>query len=171
MTTSTDLQTLHDQIADRLAAAVTTRRGAWRTPVLSTIDADGAPNARTVVIRAIHPDTRSLEIFTDNRSAKIGEIAAEPRTSLTFWDPVDAEQLRLTGTCAAVADHNLVAQRWDSIGPRGHALYGEPGRQNFVVLKLQWTVWDWLWIGDIVHRRARFDWSTDGQYSARWIEP
>ena len=170
MTPAADLETLRSHIADRLVAAARTRRGAWRTPVLSTLDLRGGPSARTIVMRSVDPAARRLEIFTDARSAKIDQVAADPRVTLTFWDPIDAEQLRVDGTATLVADSAVVEARWQSIGPRGHSVYGESGRDVFRVLTVDWTAWDWLWIGDIAHRRARFDWHPNGGVDASWLD-
>lgn len=172
-----DLSTIERHVAERLAAAADSRRGAWRVPVLSTVTADGGPTARTVVVRSIDIGQRRLEIFTDTRSAKVGEIAVAPRVALTFWDPDAAEQLRMSGTAATVEDTDLVDARWAAIGPRGRGLYRtspEPvddGRSRFTVLHVTWTAWDWLWIGDVTHRRAHLTWSSRGDVSAHWVDP
>ena len=164
-----DLDALAVRIADRLRRAAETRRGAWRTPVLATVS-DNGPSARVVVVRAVAAERCRLEIFTDARAAKVAEIAAEPRAALTFWDPEAAEQLRMSGHALAVADPARLAARWQAIGPAGRALYADdPAR--FVVLDLRWDAWDWLWIGDAPHRRARFTWSADGRREAAWAAP
>ncbi|WPZ32809.1 pyridoxamine 5'-phosphate oxidase family protein [Thalassobaculum sp. OXR-137] len=164
-----DLEALAAHIAARLTAAAETRRGAWRTPVLATSTPHG-PSARVVVVRSVEAARRRLEIYTDARSAKPGEIAADPRVALTFWDDAAAEQLRMTGSAGAVEDAGAVAARWRAIGPSGQALYGgDPER--LVVLEMRWDAWDWLWIGAEPHRRARFTWAPDGTHRADWVDP
>ena len=164
-----DLGALAVRIAGRLAEAAERRHGAWRTPVLATATPQG-PSARVIVLRALNADTRRLELFTDARSAKVGEIAADPRVALTFWDPETSEQLRMAGQAEAVADSERVADRWAAIGPAGHALYDGDTRR-FVVLDVVWNRWDWLWIGADPHRRARFVWTPKGRRDAAWIAP
>jgi pyridoxine/pyridoxamine 5'-phosphate oxidase len=170
-----DLAVLEHHVVERLSQAVMSRRGAWRTPVLATIATDGAPTARTVVIRRLDPEARLMEIFTDARSAKIAQIAAEPRVALTFWDPDAAEQLRVVGRAHRVEDASLVDARWEAIGPRGQEIYAESsagtGRDRLMVLHVVWQEWDWLWIGDITHRRARLHWTAEGTVQAAWIDP
>jgi general stress protein 26 len=164
-----DLDTLADRIVRRLVDAADRRQGAWRTPVLSTLTPDG-PTARVIVVRSLDADACALEIFTDARSAKVVEIAADPRVALTFWDPQASEQLRMTGEARAVTDPAEIADRWQAIGATGQALYdGDPGR--FVVLEVVWTAWDWLWIGAEPHRRATFTWASEGGRDAAWTAP
>lgn len=161
-----DLDTLAAHVANRLKAAAETRQGPWRTPVLATAAPDG-PSARVVVLRTIDPAARRLEIFTDARSAKVAEIAAESRVALTFWDADAAEQLRMAGQARSVIDPVLMERRWQAIGPAGRALYGGDAAR-FVVLEMRWVAWDWLWVGGDPHRRARFCWGPDGAQGAAW---
>ncbi|MEQ8586259.1 MAG: pyridoxamine 5'-phosphate oxidase family protein [Thalassobaculaceae bacterium] len=163
-----DLEALAAHVGDRLATAVDTREGPWRTPVLATLGADG-PSARVVVARSIDLRPRRLEIFTDRRSAKVGEIEAAPRVSLAFWDPAAQQQLRMAAVARSSEDQELVGARWDAIGPAGHALY-DGDRDRFVVIEAVWTEWDWLWIGGTPHRRARFSWLR-GIPEGSWIAP
>lgn len=178
MTPHDDLDKVAEAMMGRLVEAAHGRRGAWRLPILATVTADGAPSARTVVLRAVDPVARVLEIFTDTRSAKHAEIAAEPRVALTFWDPETAQQLRMAGRVAMLADPREVDTRWQAIGPAGWALYrpdltgdGPGERDNFSVLQVTWSVWDWLWIDADRHHRARFVWGEDGRREATWIAP
>lgn len=170
-----DLDALVAHITGRLVDAADSRRGPWRTPVLATVATNGAPAARTVVIRSVDPQARRVEIFTDRRSAKVAEIAADPRAALTFWDETAGEQLRIDASIRQVEDDDLKTARWEAIGPAGRALYGDgPGAPNpelFVVLESVWSAWDWLWIGGTPHRRARFVWSGSEADDAAWIDP
>ncbi len=50
--------------------------------VLATIDPDGAPSARTVLLRGIHPD--GFEFFTDYGSRKGRALLSNPGASLVF---------------------------------------------------------------------------------------
>lgn len=166
---------LSAHILQRLTRSAQERAGAWRTPVLSTVACDGAPAARTVVVRAVDTPARRLEIFTDSGSAKVAEILSDPRVALTFWDADAQEQLRLTGTAQRVTDTARVDARWHAIGPAGHALYGDgpatDRRARFAVLDVTWQTWDWLWIGGVPHRRARFTWSGTHDPESAWIDP
>lgn len=77
-----------------LAADPLTQFGTWFTDavgaalpepnamVLTTVDADGRPSARTVLLKGYGPE--GFRFFTNHRSRKAQAIAADPRVSLLF---------------------------------------------------------------------------------------
>lgn len=69
--------------------------------VLATADADGVPDARTVLLKAY--DSRGFVIYTNYGSAKGRQVAENPRAALVFpWHPLD-RQVRVTGTVERVS--------------------------------------------------------------------
>jgi pyridoxamine 5'-phosphate oxidase len=63
--------------------------------VLATSGADGAPTARTVLLKGYGDD--GVRFFTNLGSAKAADLAADPRCALVFpWHDV-ARQVRVTG--------------------------------------------------------------------------
>jgi pyridoxamine 5'-phosphate oxidase len=66
------------------------------TPMtLATVDPDGTPSARIVLLRGI--DGRGLRFFTNYDSAKGRALAAEPTCALVLHWPVLERQVRVTG--------------------------------------------------------------------------
>jgi pyridoxamine 5'-phosphate oxidase len=67
---------------------------------LATSSPDGAPSARVVLLRGL--DERGFSFFTDRRSRKGRELAANPRAALVFhwWDL--GRQVRVEGTVEEV---------------------------------------------------------------------
>ena len=62
---------------------------------LSTIDRDGIPRARVVLMKAVHPE--GVVFFTNYESQKGRDLAHEPRCSaLFFWDSL-ARQIHIVG--------------------------------------------------------------------------
>jgi len=62
---------------------------------LATVDADGLPNARMVLLKDI--DARGLSFFTNFESAKGRELAANPKAALVFhWKSI-RRQVRFRG--------------------------------------------------------------------------
>lgn len=62
---------------------------------LATATPDGAPSARMVLLRGL--DDRGLVFYTNHRSAKGRELAANPRAALVFYWPSLGRQIRVTG--------------------------------------------------------------------------
>ncbi len=71
---------------------------------LSTVDDDGLPNTRIVLLKAIETD--SFVFFTNYESAKGREIAATGKASFVlFWKSL-ARQIRARGAIAKVSDED-----------------------------------------------------------------
>ncbi|MGM0563555.1 MAG: pyridoxamine 5'-phosphate oxidase [Pseudomonadota bacterium] len=57
---------------------------------LATVDADGQPSSRVVLLKGI--DQKGLTFFTDYESDKGRDMAANPKVSVTFfWQPFDRQ--------------------------------------------------------------------------------
>src|SRR6478752_5688004 len=68
--------------------------------ILATVDADGRPSARTVLLKAF--DERGFVVYTNYESAKARDIAANPNVALVFpWHPLD-RQVRVAGRAEKV---------------------------------------------------------------------
>lgn len=69
---------------------------------LSTLGADGAPDARMVLLKGHGAD--GLRFFTNLESAKAAEIAADPRAALTIYWREHDRQVRARGELERLAD-------------------------------------------------------------------
>lgn len=193
-TPPTDLDALVADVLERLAAAATDPAAPWRTPMLATVTAVGAPTLRTVVLRSVEPMQRMVRINTDRRSAKAGQIARNPAVELCFWDPAARQQLRIAGRAVVDAVGPTANAAWSALPPDGHAIYrggpapGTPtpgptpldhaptepdggNRDAFAVVTVSWQSWDWVWLGVEAHRRARLRWHADGRHEGDWTVP
>ena len=94
----------------RLARGVKDRRSGFHTPVLATIGPDGAPQARTLVLRAVDPQTRQLRFHTDWRSHKALAVAQNPRVAVHAYCVTAKIQLRLTGRAIHHAPNTQIAR-------------------------------------------------------------
>jgi len=74
------------------------REGEPMRMTLSTIDADGFPRARTVLLSEF--DGERFFFHTDARSHKVADLAADPRVALTILWPDSSRQLVVQGTAA-----------------------------------------------------------------------
>ena len=184
-----------------LEEGVIKRKSPMHLPVIATVDPQGTPRARTVVLRRVDRAVRLISFNTDWRSAKVEEINAQPVASALFYDPEQKTQLRTQGQ-AVVHHHNHVteaawAQATDlakrcyscapgpgtsSEGPTAglpSALIHQPfdaadvagGYENFAVVEVKISQLDWLYLTVDGNRAARFIWSPDGEMSATWLIP
>jgi pyridoxamine 5'-phosphate oxidase len=95
-------------LADWYAAAVADDRVADAAAmVLATVDADGHPNARTVLLKGL--DARGAEFYTNLGSTKAIELAASGWASLLLlWHPM-YRQVRLRGPVERVSREESAA--------------------------------------------------------------
>ena len=71
--------------------------------VLSTVDPDGRPSGRYVLLKAV--DERGFVFYTNFDSRKARALATHPFASLTFYWPPDT-QIRIEGRVERVADED-----------------------------------------------------------------
>lgn len=97
---------------------------------LATVDAEGVPDARVVLLKGLSP-AEGFCFYTNKRSAKAGEIALSPRAALVFyWDALD-RSVRVRGPVRELdpaANDAYFAQR-----PRGSQLGAWVSPQSTVI--------------------------------------
>ena len=164
---------IRKRIWTELGRATQDRHHAWRTPALATIGQDGIPNARTVVLRETDTSLAQLRFFTDGRSLKVAELAAQPCALVVFWSKRLSWQLRVRVVISTHVTGPVVETVWDRV--RQSAAAGDylsacaPGtalvapkpanllnEHHLVVMTAQVQDIDWLELGKGGHRRARF---------------
>jgi len=82
---------------------------------LATVDADGLPNVRMVLLKGIHEG--SFVFYTNLESAKGNELAANPQAALCFHWKSLRRQVRLRGKITRVSDED--ANEYFASRPRG----------------------------------------------------
>ncbi|MBA4265345.1 MAG: hypothetical protein C0453_09700 [Comamonadaceae bacterium] len=167
--------TLLRQIWQTLDRATREYGHAWRTPVLATVDAGQAPQARTVVLRSADAQRGELRVFTDARSPKVGELRSQSRAVLVFWCPVLNWQLRAivevsvldaggdveaawarVSTSAAAHDYLAAAAPGQLLNDAGNDEEAH-GAHHLAILVARVHGLDWLELGrDGEHQRCRF---------------
>jgi pyridoxamine 5'-phosphate oxidase len=181
-----------------LVSAANDRKSPIHTGILATA-AEQIPQLRTVVLRRVISQSRTLICHTDVRSQKFSEIEKNANVAWMFYDTLSRIQFRLSGfavlhTGDAVADEHwskttLQSRRiYLSLAPalplneassglpeavRGQnpsELQSELGRENFAVIATTVEKIDWLWLNATGHLRAQFHWQ-DNHLSAKWVAP
>ncbi len=74
---------------------------------LATATADGAPSARIVLLKGV--DSHGFVFYTDYRSRKGAELAANPRAALVFHWPEIERQVRVAGTVSRLSREESAA--------------------------------------------------------------
>lgn len=168
-----------------LVACVHDKQHAWRMPVLATTDGEFG-DGRIVVLREVAPEQKRLLIYTDQRSAKVGQLAAHPLGTLVMWSPSLGWQLRCRVALSLDTTGLSVASRWAQIKlspaaldylsplPPGTELAEPAAAQppdtqslgHFAVMDAQIQSVDWLELHPNGQRRAIF-----GHNGARWVQP
>jgi len=154
------------------------RHHEWRTPVLATQGIDGrGPQARTVVLRHADAQFWSLRVYTDARSPKCSELAAQPLAQLTFWSKRLNWQLRVAAMATVEFEGKQVETAWErvkqspaaadylsayppgqiqhSIRPEVEHFGSAPREHHLAILNFKVSSIDWLALSKDGHRRAR----------------
>ena len=121
-----------DPVAQFLAWFDDARRAELREPnamTLATATTDGAPSARIVLLKGV--DERGFVFYTDYRSRKGSELAANPRAALVFhWMELE-RQVRVTGTVERVSRAD--SERYFASRPLGSRIGAWTSHQSQVI--------------------------------------
>jgi hypothetical protein len=176
------LPAVEDAVWRELGHAVHSKGHAWRVAVLATL-AGGSADARSVVLRDLDLQSRTLLIYTDSRSPKAQQAQAHPQGMLVLWSQALGWQLRLSVALTLETSGLRVSSRWAQLKltpaaqdylsplPPGSALGAAPApertsRDHFAVIAARVEAVDWLELHPLGHRRARFD-----AAGAAWVTP
>ncbi len=96
---------------------------------LATIGADGAPDARIVLLKGV--DARGFTFFTDYRSQKGRDLAARPAAALVFlWQELE-RQVRIRGSVVRLPSEESAA--YYNSRPRGSRIGAWASEQSSVI--------------------------------------
>ena len=159
-------------------------QGATRVVVLATVNPNGEPLARSVVLRRAVPAQSRLEFHTDVDSQKVTDLRHTPKAQIHVWDPTGLVQLRLDVEVALRQD-DYTSEQWKKVPgpsqiaygkapPTGRAIAGPfeykntAVRENFIVADCLVRKIDYLCL-DGPHFRAVFQ-AKDG-WKGVWRSP
>ncbi|WP_439546258.1 pyridoxamine 5'-phosphate oxidase family protein [Sandarakinorhabdus sp.] len=195
---SEDLPTILADAWRLLVRGGADRRSPLHTPAVASVDADGLPQARVMVLRKADAATATLRFHTDARSPKVAELDGRP-VSVLAYHAGENIQLRIAGTARIGRDDAEVDGIWNQSTTFARRCYmaeqapgtplpgpasglpewieGQqptidqiaPARPNFAVLWVQVTAIDWLHLANSGHRRAVFR-RADG-WRGMWVAP
>jgi pyridoxine/pyridoxamine 5'-phosphate oxidase len=174
------------------------RRSPIHTPVVASVSATGAPDARVMVLRAADRATATLRFHTDARSPKCADLDGRA-VSVLGYHPGEAVQMRVAGTARVVRQGPDVDHIWATSTPFARRCYlveaapGSPlaapasglpawvegrkpeveelvpARANFALVMIDVGEIDWLHLAQAGHRRAVF--RADNGWQGQWVVP
>ena len=93
---------------------------------LASVDAEGAPSARVVLLRGL--DARGLVFFTSYFSRKGRDFEKNPRVAAVFYWPELSRQARVEGVVSTLSEDESDA--YFAARPRGHQLSAWASEQS-----------------------------------------
>ncbi len=159
---------------------------------LATVAADGTPRVRTLVFRG-WGGAAALDLLTDGRSAKAGELRQQPAVELCWLLPRARCQFRLRGALLPLPAADAAreeARHWQALTPEGRALWGWPAPgmpfdaaapfpaalpedapqpPAFLLLRISLEQVELLELGAQPHRRRR--WRAASDWGEEWLNP
>jgi pyridoxine/pyridoxamine 5'-phosphate oxidase len=174
-----------------LARGAVDAKHAFKLCSIATVNADGLPDTRTVVLRGCDISAKELSFHTDIRSRKIADIKKQPEVCLLFWHPIQSLQLRIFGKAQVHHLDGKTEEKIASLPPQQIALYGfasKPGSmmeqgcqhafdetlvvQNFAWVRVHVHTIDALHLGrDRVHTRVQFSYQNGVLSSTNYLKP
>jgi len=196
MTTRPPLPAFYDDLDASLEMAwqlwgrgTVDRHSAFHAPVVTSVDASGSPQARTMILRAVDRHARTMRFHTDVRSAKINQWQRRSRVCILGYDASKKIQLRVTGHVTLHTSDAIANDAWKNSRPESHVAYSvkiapgsvvdtpcgapqpnEAGRENFVVVVINIDSLEWIYLSAEGNRRALFSWKDD-LLKSQWLQP
>ncbi len=165
------------------------RHSAFHAPVVTSVDAIGNPQARTMILRATDKSARTMRFHTDVRSAKINQWHLKPRVCILGYDASKKIQLRVNGQVTLHTNDAIANDAWNNSRPESHVAYSvkiapgravdkpssvpqptDAGRENFAVVIVNIDSLEWIYLSAEGNRRALFSWE-NGLLKSQWLQP
>lgn len=182
----------YNRVWQELAVAVKNRRHGFRAFTLATVDAQGFPQARTMVLRGANPESRTIRFHCDARSPKTSELRENPAACAVFYGTDEKLQVRAYGAVTIHRNDSVSEEAWSEMQPMSRDAYRTPfapgsrrveedrdreslpppdAYKNLVVCNLTVSRLEWLSLSSEGHERVRHDLASDGGLSSHWIHP
>ncbi|TNE42572.1 MAG: hypothetical protein EP347_00755 [Alphaproteobacteria bacterium] len=191
----TDLTRALEVATDNLAEATSIAGHPMKFMSAATHNSGGFPQTRLLTIRAFDPEQRCLSFFSDLRTPKIAQLAAQPQMQLLAYDPDVRIQLRLDGLVTVIDHPEPLRAAWERVplaSRRNYISDPAPGFRisdptsphpesdegafdNFTILEVTLVRLDWLYLHIQGNRRAEFIWRSHAPFDKpdeqHWLVP
>jgi pyridoxamine 5'-phosphate oxidase len=190
------LNTIHEEIWDYLENGIKDTSSSFHFPIVSSIDANGNPSTRTVVLRRVNKKNKIISFNTDIRSNKWIEIKHNKNVSVHIYDFSKKTQIRIKGTANLNYENEKWLTAWNSTPNMSRECYASPYppsiviknpedidkniktikheeldkyKENFGTIDIHIKSIDWLYLLYSGHRRAQFTYKQN--INMVWIAP
>lgn len=126
------LDSLFTNVWRDLVRASNDAKHSFRYPALATFQEGKVLSQRTVVLRKVQSENKSLLLYSDYRTQKISDLKINPVASLLFYNPKKKNQLRISCRIKIHNQDEESERRWDKIGyeqKRDYASIEAPGTE------------------------------------------
>lgn len=174
---------------DLLVGGKKDRNSPLHTLAVGSIDLQGLPSQRIMVLRSVDVGKRLLRFNSDRRAAKISQLTNNADISILGYHPEAKIQLRIAGKTTIRTEGSEFETAWERASPYGKRCYlADPGpgqmvdkpssgllpeiegmkpteeqlvpaKQNFAILQVEVVRLEWLYLAHTGHRRAEFNWN------------
>ena len=191
----TERKEILDKIWDELTLGLSSGKHPFHIFSVSTIK-NNKPDSRTVVLRAVEKENKSISFHTDLRSKKVLQIKESENICALFYDKDSKIQLRIYGSASKETDSLLIKEKWNSskemsklcylnkippgevINESKDYLYGkeelnniELGIKNFSIINIKISQIDWLSLNHEGHQRMIINYTSNNKIEFDWVAP
>ena len=191
----TERKEILDKIWDELTLGLNSGKHPFHIFSVSTVK-NNKPDSRTVVLRAVEKENKSISFHTDLRSKKVLQIKESENICALFYDKDTKIQLRIYGSASKETDSLLIKEKWNSskemsklcylnkispgevINESKDYLYGkeelnniELGIKNFSIINIKISKIDWLSLNHEGHQRMLINYTSNNKIEFDWVAP
>ena len=191
----TERKEILDKIWDELTLGLNSGKHPFHIFSVSTVK-NNKPDSRTVVLRAVEKENKSISFHTDLRSKKVLQIKESENICALFYDKDSKIQLRIYGSASKESDSLLIKEKWNSskemsklcylnkippsevINESKDYLYGkeelnniELGIKNFSIINIKISQIDWLSLNHEGHQRMLINYTSSNKIEFDWVAP
>ena len=191
----TERKEILDKIWNELTLGLNSGKHPFHIFSVSTVK-NNKPDSRTVVLRAVDKENKSISFHTDLRSKKVLQIKESENICALFYDKDTKIQLRIYGSASKETDSLLIKEKWNSskemsklcylnkippgevINESKDYLYGkeelnniELGIKNFSIINIKISQIDWLSLNHEGHQRMLINYTSNNKIEFDWVAP
>ena len=119
---STNLKKIEQLIWDFFIQGVKNKKSAFHYPTIGTSNGKDF-NLRTVILRKVIRENRTIIFFTDFRSKKIKELSINNKVKIHIYDKKNQIQIQADGLAKIIRNSKNSKMIWDSLSSYSKAIY------------------------------------------------